>query len=62
MTVPDPNQSAGTPTAGEGSSPTAGGDSSQGDGLELARKVAERVWQLWQEELRHERERAGYGR
>lgn len=26
---------------------------------EFIRKVAERVWQLWQEDLRHERERRG---
>ena len=33
------------------------GRSAQIDAQELARRVAERVWQLWREELRHERER-----
>ncbi|GAB4440029.1 MAG: hypothetical protein Kow00120_08060 [Anaerolineae bacterium] len=31
------------------------------DERELARRVAERVWQLWREELRRERERRGQG-
>lgn len=26
---------------------------------ELARKVAERVWELWRDELRHDRQRRG---
>ncbi len=29
------------------------------DARELARRVAERVWQLWRDELRRERERRG---
>lgn len=29
---------------------------------ELARRVAERVWQLWQADLRRERERRGKSR
>jgi hypothetical protein len=29
---------------------------------ELVRRVADRVWKLWQQELRRERERKGPGR
>lgn len=28
---------------------------------DLVRQVAERVWKLWQEDMRHERERRGQG-
>ncbi len=33
----------------------------KGDEKTLAQKVAERVWELWREELRRERERRGGG-
>ena len=33
--------------------------SQQEDDGELVRRIAERVWELWQEELRLERERRG---
>jgi hypothetical protein len=34
----------------------------QMDWQELTRRVAERVWELWREDLRRERERRGAGR
>ncbi len=32
------------------------------DQQELARRVAERVWKLWREDLRHSQERLGKGK
>jgi hypothetical protein len=34
-------------------------DSDEKDQQELARRVAERVWELWREDLRHSQERLG---
>ncbi|MBL8153081.1 MAG: hypothetical protein JNM70_02755 [Anaerolineae bacterium] len=43
------------------SRPEEGGSKSR-DPQELARKVAERVWQMWREEMRRQNERRPGGR
>ncbi len=39
-----------------------GSDSTQQDWQELVRSVAKRVWELWREELRRDRERRSKAR